>query len=354
MSDAGAYALPDRFWIDAATCIEPLMRPGDLLLAPPEFLEAFPGTIALHVRKRMLADVVITHYILHKAMLAWVDPVFLLEAAQAIPVFANEVFVVFSWRGERLPDDQTDHLSPFNEFLASIQGKQSVTYNTAVVVTTYSRPWALRRTLASLTRQRRPVVVVDDGSSFLHRLRNGFTARTYHTTYVRHPVNLGISNSINIGVSHWLAHPEIEWISVFNDDIEVVDGMFDILDEVLRQTPNFRRDSLYTGYLNKPHPTSKRVSIAGRPALLARSCSAKHLHAHRSYWQSVLPIPTTYLGAPKRTGGLFPGQGSDADWWIASWAPRAALKRGGYVVIIPNLVSTFAHDAASSTWGNEN
>lgn len=353
MSIVESQGLPDRFWIDAASCIEGLVRPGDLLLAPAEFLEVFPGTIALHVRKRMLSDSVISHYILHKGMLRWVDPEYLLEAAETTPIFANEVFVVFSRRGRRLSDEHALHLSPFNEYLTGIQGKPSSTYNTGVSVTTYNRPWALQRTLASLTRQGRPVFVIDDGSSLLHRFKNGFIARAYRAMYMRYPVNLGLANSLNVCVGHWLAHPDIEWISVFNDDVEVVDGIFDILEEVLRQSPYADGNTLYTGYCDHHNPASGTASIAGRTVLLNRVCSGVHIHAHRSYWQSVLPIPTAYLRAPKRTGGHFPGQGSGADWWISNWAPRAARKRGGHIVAIPNLVRTFATDAASSTWGNQ-
>lgn len=354
MSLIDSHALPDQFWIDAASWLEPQVRSGDLLLAPGEFLDVFPGTIALHVRKRMLEGFVITHFVLHKGLLDRVDSAFLLEAAQTTPIFANEVFVIFSRRGQRLPDDQAIHLLPFKRYLAGIPGEPASSFNTGVVVTTYNRPWALKRTLASLARQRRPVVAVDDGSSLLHRVRNGLIARAYRTTHAYHPANLGLANALNIGVGHWLADPEIEWISAFNDDVEVADGIFDILEEVLRQSPYRHADTLYTGYSDNRHPKREDVPIAGRSAHLARSCSAKHLHAHRSYWQSVLPVPTAYAGAPKSTGGLFPGQGSDADWWIGSWAPRAAPKRGGHVVVIPNLVSTFAVDAASSTWGNEN
>ncbi len=354
MSVGGLHSLHDPLWIDTASWLAGLVRQDDLLLAPGEFLEIFPGTIALHVRKRMLCDAEITHYVLHKGMLDRVDPEFLREATLAIPVFANEVFVVFSRRGARLPDHRAHHLSLFNEFLASLRRQPPPSYKTGIVVTTYNRPWALRRTLASLVRQRREIVVVDDGSTPLEQIQNGRIARAHRTAFVQYPLNLGLANALNIGIGHWLAHPDVEWISAFNDDVEVADDMFDVLEVILRRARYHHTDTLYTGYLDNRHPTREDVSIAGRPAHLVRSCPAKHLHAHRSYWMSVLPIPTAYLGAPKRTGGVFAGQGSDADWWIGSWAPRAAPKRGGHVVVIPNLVSTFAADAASSTWGNEN
>ena len=38
-----------------------------------------------------------------------------------------------------------------------------------------------------------------------------------------------------------------------------------------------------------------------REVFLARSCSLVHVHAHRDYWQRILPIPTAYARAPKTT-----------------------------------------------------
>ena len=346
--------LPDRFWEEAAFKLKDLVKPNDLLLAPNEFLWVFPGTIALNVRKRMLEHVAIAHFILHKGMLDLVDPLFLADAAQATPVFANEVFVIFSTRGERLPADQAVHLSIFSEFVSKLPKRSVPSFKSSVVVTTYNRPWALERSLGSLAKQNRPIVVIDDGSSDQFRLQNGI-ARDSGAAYVCYPVNLGLSNSINIGVGHWLAHPDAEWISVFNDDVEIIEGMFDTLEEIVSKSPHLKTISLYSGYLGQrhPYPSIGTTSIADRQLVLAYSCPSIHLHAHRSYWQTVLPVPTAYLGAPKKTGGLFVGQGSDEDWWIASWSPNAVIKRGGKVIVIPGLVSTFAQEAALSTWGNE-
>ena len=353
MNADGLASLPDPLWVDAARSLDGLVERGDLILAPVEFLHVFPGSVALHVRRRMLGATPISHYILHKGMLDRVDPEFVREAMQATPVFANAVFVVYSRRGGSLTDDQSEHLAVLNTYSAQIAQTSAPSFATGVVVTTYNRPWALRRTLASLSRQGRPIVVVDDGSPTISRFRNGIMAGAQRAAYMPHPDNLGLAHSLNVGVCHWLAHPEVEWISTFNDDVEVVDGMFDVLENIVRHSPHPPAHSLYTGYADDDHPRSVAEPLAGRAAALARSCPAKHLHAHRSYWQSVLPIPTAYTGAPKPAGGLFPGHGSDADWWVGSWAPQSAPKQGGSVVVIPGLVSTFATGASSSTWGNK-
>jgi len=59
-------------------------------------------------------------------------------------------------------------------------------------------------------------------------------------------------------------------------------------------------------------------------------------------------IPNPYIAAPKKDGGK-PGQGSDEDWWLLSWSPNSIIKKGGYVVSIPNLSTTDA-SGELSTW----
>jgi Glycosyl transferase family 2 len=328
------------------------VQPSDLLLAPNDLLLEFPNTIACHVQKRMIPEVTVSHYVFHKGMLSHVDPAHVLEAGALTPVFANEVFVVFSRRGARLQEPRAHHLLPFQNYLAGLVPWESANHTTAVVVTTHNRPWALKRTLKSLSLQPHPMLVVDDGSSPLNRLRNRMIAKRAHATYVSYPVNLGLAHALNIGLCHWLAQPQVEWISTFNDDVEVVPDGFNILAELVRQSPYPPTATLFTGFESRRHPAVGEVSMCSHRVLLARSCPAKHLHAHRAYWQSVLPIPTAYVGAPKQNGGLFAGQGSDADWWVGSWSPHSAPKRGGYVIVIPGMVTSFASGPAASTWGN--
>ena len=347
-----AHGLPDRFWSEVADQLAARIRPQELILAPGEFLALFPGTIASHVRRRMLASVRIDHFVIHKGALDRVDPAFLREASESVPVFANEVFVVFSRRGDPLEDDQRRHLAPFEAYVETLEPPDADPGPIAIVVTTYNRPSALRRTLASLARSGSPMIVVDDGSNLTSRLLNWTIARAHRATYQLCPQNLGLANAFNIGISHWLAHPDVQWISVFNDDVELAADGLNQVKAVAAQSPYPPDRAIYSGFYDPDHPVRDRAVVAGKTVLLVNSCPAKHLHAHRNYWSGVLPVPTAYIGAPKKSGGVFPGHGSDVDWWVASWSPHAAPKLGGQVVVIPDLVSTFALTAAQSTWEN--
>lgn len=337
-------ALPNKHWEAVAAFLKGRVQPGELLLAPNDFLSRFPGTIALHVRKRMIADERIAHFVIPFSMLNRIDPAFLREAPELMPVFANLAFVVFSRKATSIPHGRNIPAA------SKILPPEELSGRPGFVVTTYNRPWALERCLTSLTAQNHPVVVVDDGSSKENAGKNREITSAQGARLISYSENRGIAHAINTGVGHWLANPEVKWISIFNDDIEVVDDAVERLEKVVRGTPFNATDCVFTGYLDTKHPVRENIQIAGEAVTLTWSCPAKHMHAHRNYWQSVLPVPTTYPGAPKPTGGVFKGQGSDADWWIASWAPRAAPKRGGHVVVIPGLVSTFGQE--SSTWGN--
>jgi hypothetical protein len=328
------------------------MRPNDLLLAPNDFLAIFPQTVAIHVRKRMLLGAKIQHYAIHKGMLDRTDPELLIDATSLRPVFANEVFVVYSCRGWRLPFWRMHYVRPVLNYLARIDRTPSSSFATGIVVTTYNRPWALSRTLRSLSGQGHPIIVVDDGSDDSLKAENQSIALAAGASLIVHPRNAGLAAAMNTGVCYWLAHPDIEWISVFNDDVDVAETAFITLADVVRNSPFAKGDTLYTGYSVQEHPGRAKATIAGRQVFLDRIASGPHLHAHRSYWQDVLPIPTTYAGAPKKTGGVFPGQGSESDWWVGSWSPRSAPKRGSHVVTVPGLVVEFATGISESTWHN--
>jgi hypothetical protein len=109
------------------------------------------------------------------------------------------------------------------------------------------------------------------------------------------------------------------------------------------------RNHLFTGFRNLHHRAHGEAEIGGEAVLFCRSTSGQHLHAHREYWESILPVPTPYARAPKVEGGIFPGQAGDADWWVSNWAPRSAIKRGAAICVVPGLVSTTGN--GRSTWG---
>ncbi len=337
---------PDRYWEEVVGHLRGRVGERELILAPAEFVHWFRGTIALHIRRRMVPRAQIRHFVLHKGMLSWVDPAFLDETLHYVPTFANDVFVVLSEDGAALPDEQRQHLAIFDDHVRQLARAEGKADSTGVVVTTYNRPRALARTLGALARTGRPLLVVDDRSSRENRLRNRWLAQRAGAVSLCLPRNLGLAHATTVGVCHWLAHPDIEWISVFNDDVEADEDVFDRLDVVTRSFAD-ARSRLFAGHHSALHDSHSADRVNGQQVLLTRSCSGIHLHAHREYWQGVLPVPTTYTGAPKPEAGVFPGQGSDTDWWIACWSPGSAVKNVGEVVVIPGLVS---HAAERSTW----
>ena len=106
--------LQDRLWYDTAEAVRAGLRPGDLVLAHEAFRRALPNVVTYEARRRSL-DARIDHFVLHKGLLAELDPEYLAEAVQLTPRFANEVYVVLSRGGSRLPDDQLCHLTPLYE-----------------------------------------------------------------------------------------------------------------------------------------------------------------------------------------------------------------------------------------------
>lgn len=341
--------LSDPFWRAVVDFLLPRVGPDDVIVAPNEFLHRFPGTIPQHVRRRMVANTSIKYFALHKGMLDRTDGAVLREAVAGVPVFANEVFTIYAPAGGRLSAEQERHLRVTEDFVRLLPPPAKET-RIAAFVATYQRPWALERLLNSIAGQTPDILVVDDGSAAANAERNREIARNSGAIYLRVPYNLGKAHAYNVGISHWLAHPEIDWISAFDDDVELVPEALRTIDAVCARSPYPRESTLITGHDNPAHPAHGDGVIAGFRIRLARSAAGLHLHAHRDYWSGVLPVPTQYFRAPKPTGGLYPGQGCDTDWWIACWAPLSCVKRGAEIIVVPGLVTN--RGGGYSTWGS--
>jgi hypothetical protein len=106
------------------------------------------------------------------------------------------------------------------------------------------------------------------------------------------------------------------------------------------------RQPVASAFLGPHHPTLRTRRRQGLTIHERRSNPGAHIHAHRSYWEAVLPIPSVMLGAPK------PGRGSDEDWWILSWAPESIARRGGIISCVEGWMQTFATRPDQSTWAN--
>ncbi|WP_009633349.1 glycosyltransferase family 2 protein [Synechocystis sp. PCC 7509] len=346
-----SFPLQDDYWVQVRDFLKALVQPLDAILAPNEFMEFFPGNYSYNVTYRLRSSH-FEYVLFHKAMLAEIEPPFGLEVLRTFqPIFANEVFVVFAKQlPETLPPLPGVHLQPLlDQFVAVATQQRGLVKRPqyAVTMTTYNRPECLRRSLPQVLKLGAPVLIVDDASKPENAAENQRLADFHQVPLIRIPQNRGLPNAMNVGISYWLADPEIDWISYFQDDVDVHPDLFHILETIQDATER----PILTGRDAAEHPTFATGNLAGHNVLFKRSMPGPHLHAHRDYWTGVIPIPTPYLGAPKPDGGK-PGQGADEDWWITSWSPQSIAKQGKYGVCVPGLVRCFQLTEEGSTWNN--
>ena len=340
----------DRYRDEVLRFLQEHAQPLDPILAPIDFLNPFPGAYFYHVDHTLSPDY-FRYVVIHKGMLDHIHPEFLRQVLERFyVVLANRTFVVYQpHRPSRLAPvsaRQQQLLIPPQpaQFTPPVSTAQEI----AIVVTTHNRPWALARSLPQIVRLDVPVLVVDDASSGPARQENARIVEQHNGAQLLYlPSNRGHCCATGIGVEYWLADYACKWISAFEDDVDVQPETLEVLAAI--QDPHAR--PFLTGLYAREHAVVRQELVAGSRVLLQRSTRGTHNHAHRDYWRGVLPIPTPYLGAPKRNG-LRPGQGSEIDWWITAWAPSSITKRGGHVVCVPDLVHHFAKRADQSTWSN--
>jgi len=345
------FPIDDEFWLETRDFLKDHARATAAILAPNEFMEFFPGTYHYNVTYALSPDG-FDFVVFHKGMVHEVEPPFAIAVLQKFqPIFANPVFVVYA---RQVPDPapviETAHLRALLDQLASIETLHQVQQREpcyGCVITTYNRPQGLARSLPQILALGAPVVVVDDASSEENYRENQRITSEHGVPLLRMPENRGLPNAINNGIGYWLADPDIDWISYFQDDVDVHPDLFKVFAAI--QDPQER--PLLTGRDAVEHRTYEIASIGGYKVYLKRSMPGVHLHAHRDYWRAVLPIPTPYVGAPKPIGRKH-GQGADEDWWITAWSPQSVTKQGKYAVCVPGLVRTFDQTGSASTWRN--
>jgi glycosyltransferase involved in cell wall biosynthesis len=329
----------DRHWLDICAFLEPYLQPADRLLAPIDFLARFPVQAYPYNVASSLSVEDFTFVAVHKGMLAEIDFGFLLQVLDRLqPIWANPVFVLYADSAvvkSRLKDLPAPDSAEVEPLLAQLQTQARSSgqpaQRCAIVVTTYNHSAALAQTLPGLCQLGGSVLVVDNGSTEPHATANQTLAEQHGAALLHLPEHQMLPAAINAGVGYWLANSAIEWISCFQDNVRV---QLNLLQQLLRiQDPE--RYPLLTGY-DAPEHQGQEAELGGQTVRLKMATSGVHLHAHRRYWQSVLPIPTLYDSAQ-----LKPGQGSDADWWITAWSPNAIGRQGGHVVCVPHLVACF-------------
>jgi glycosyltransferase involved in cell wall biosynthesis len=338
-----SFPYHDSYWVEVQQFLEQHVEQHpsstDAILAPNEFLGIFSQTYPYNITYTLPArhfDLVV----LHKAMLGEIDPTFLTGILQRFfLVFENDVFAIYAKRPpvRQEPVDDSDIRSLLQPFLRP----QSVSPPTCgIVVVTRDRPHALARSLPQLVALGAPVVIVDDGSSSDQYQANQQLADQHQATLLYLPQARGNPSALNTGVSYWLADPHIDWISCFRDEVDVHPDLLAVLAQI--QDPRDR--PLLSGRDASEHAVLKTEAIGPYIVLLKRSTSGVHLHAHRTYWAGVLPIPTPDVQHDTS------GRGTEEDWWITAWSPRSVVKQGGAVVCVPGLVRTVTETLAEDNW----
>ncbi len=334
------FPVEDEQWLQARAFLEQHVQPLDAMLAPNEFLEFFPGTYPYQSSNQLPVDQ-FAFVAFHKGRLTEIDPSLVKQILRDFhPVFANAVFVLYAKTplAEPIGLEQND-IQALLEQLKDVNTalSQPIQPKIAAVITTYNRPWCLEQSLPQVLKLGIPVVIVDDASSPGHLQANQSIASRYQVPLLSLPSHRERSSAINVGVSYWLADPDIAWISCFQDNVTVRPDAL----KILTQVQDAATYPLLVGQDDPDHPTLETKTIAGQTVLLKRSMSGGHFHAHRDYWTDILPIPTPYLNAPKPNQPQLKTGGIDEDWWITAWSPRSIVKQGGYVICLPGLVSRF-------------
>lgn len=115
VAESGAFDRLDAYWRATAEFLGPRMAAGDRLIAPPEFADCFCENECHSCSDELSGQY---HWVVvHKGLLREAEEAGVLVLCLALePVFANEVFVVFSGtsRSRRLPPTDTHYQSFLN------------------------------------------------------------------------------------------------------------------------------------------------------------------------------------------------------------------------------------------------
>lgn len=346
----------DTFWQSVLEFL--LARFGNTarIVAPSEFIDIIPRTFPYDVVRNLDIDS-IDALVVHKGRLDQLGQrVCSVLLENGIQLFANEVFVIFSLKALPWRVKGKEHFGDFyrkanlpETFAAGVAQRHSefVNPSTVVLITTYNRPHRLAASLRTIAALNAPILVVNDGSDPQHDAAYAAIYETFDVRVLNIPGNRGLSNALNTGLGYWLADPNVEWISYLQDDVEVRPDLLTVLARV--QDPEYY--PLLTGRYDLLHKVHHETEVNGQRVLLQRMCAGIHLHAHRSYWEKQLPIPTAYFQAPKSWPEAA-RRGADEDWWIMQWSPHSIVKQGKYVCVLPGLVRTTTGLSAELTWGN--
>ena len=337
----------DPSWLSALDFARRHIAPGDTLAAPVEFAFHFPQALAcspFHRGRTSNPQWIVFHKDSRLPGGGFDSPALTTEY---VPVWANEVFIIFQLRSIRPPT-----AVPFLRRLASkiqpvltrwagqradrlpVPGPRPTAPgpgHTAIVMITHHEPSALARSLPQVLALEVPVLLVAFGIPENHR-------EAYDSVLAAHrhprleilslPQNPGVAAALNIGLFYWLADPAIEWISCFQDVVNVHPDLLRKL--ALVQDADER--PLLSGTVSPGGLSLGSEEINGIRMERQWGSPGQHLHAHRRYWELVLPVPTP------PPGPLLGGRAVETGWWITVMAPGALWKKRQAVPCLPGLV----------------
>jgi Domain of unknown function (DUF4214)/Glycosyl transferase family 2 len=342
----------DRFWMETREAAKGLIDPSVSLFAPQEFMDLFAKALPIFLLDESSLKKS-AWFILQKREADRVGAaVGEMLKAEFDAVFANEVFVILARKGLAVqpmdfPAIHAEALwARFEEMRKSAAiavPPVALPAKCAALMSAYNRPWALARSLPQVMRLGCPVLVVEDGSDQTHEAAYR-KIRDEHPSvhWLAMPENRGVTCVVNVGVSYWLSDADMEWISYFDEDVDVHPDLL----RRLALVQDREKRPLLTGRRSPEHPAVGKDEINGVQVVYLHSTTGHHLHAHRDYCSRMLPMPPP---TPAFTGSKKTGYG---DWWAASWAPESVISTGRKIVCLPGLVSAFATKPEDSSWGN--
>ncbi len=337
----------NKYWLPLVKFLKKNRLENDIFIGPEVLLYDFPKVFPYQILKDIrLSDYHFEYIVFHKKLPEDYTNEFLdLIQTAYKPVWGNHLFVVY--KKNRSAKEKLAALKSiiytkinFKKYYKPEHNKRK-----GILITTYNRPEFLINLLSQLKDRSEEILIVNDGSDEIYRRQYELIKERFtQNTYIDNPKNMGLVFSMNTGFSYFLSDPDVEWIHYFQDDVEITPHFFETIEKVAEKNER----PVVTGFHKEPHKIFGTENINGVEVKLLRSAGAPHLFMHRQYLMDNMPIPNPYVGAPKPDRGK-PGQGSDEDWWLLSWAPKSIVKRGKYVIAIPGLAKSDAVGELS-TW----
>jgi FkbM family methyltransferase len=102
----------DSYWFNVKDFLKTHLKPEEKVLAPATFKQALPNVVTYQATARRSVQQ-FQWVLVHKGMAEKIHPAFLKQTIESMqPVFANEVFVLFSNRSDLVPITDQAHLQP--------------------------------------------------------------------------------------------------------------------------------------------------------------------------------------------------------------------------------------------------